>query len=168
MTCVTPELWAFITGSASEWPTHIDLLFRAMAGSTDGKEQHRYWVFEELRPRIENRPAEFWRDVVRMHGLITGWFHDRTLYHLIGFLIAPGIGTSSTRIVELPKAPQQRVQVGLIERIRRRIGLTSTTPRRPQLRAGPEACQQLLLLMNVATILGPRHEGATYPAVLFP
>lgn len=151
-----PELWAFITGSASEWPTHIDLLFRAMAGSTDGKEQHRYWVFEELRPRIEKAPSEFWRDVVRMHGLITGWFHDRTLYHLIGFLIATGDRYEFERIVELAGGSTNKAfRLALVERIRARIGLTRTRLGDLNYELHREACQQLLLLMNVATVLGP-------------
>lgn len=151
-----PELWAFITGSNAEWPTHIDLLFRAMAGSTNGKEQHRYWVFEELRPRIEDCVTEFWRDVVRMHGLITGWFHDRTLYHFIGFLIATGGRYEFERIVELADGlTNTSFRLALVERIRERVGHTRSALDDLDYEAHRDECQLLLLLMNVATVLGP-------------
>lgn len=150
-----PELWAFITGSNTEWPTHIDLVFRAMAGSTDGKEQHRYWVFEELRPRIENSAADFWRDVVRMHGLITGWFHDRTLYHLIGFLIATGGRYEFERLVELADGRTNKsFRQALIDRIRARVGDTRSGLDELNYEKHRDECQRLLLLMNVATVLG--------------
>ena len=155
-----PELWAFITGLNTKWPTHIDLLFRAMAGSTDGKEQHRYWVFEELRPRIENSAAEFWRDVVRMHGLITGWFHDRTLYHFIGFLIATGGRYEFERIVELANGRTNKsFRQALVDRIRRRIDKSRSELDGLSYEKRPDECQNILLLMNVATVLGPTDDN---------
>ncbi len=155
-----PELWAFITASSKEWPTHIDLLFRAMAGSTDGKEQHRYWVFEELRPRIENSAAEFWRDVVRMHGLITGWFHDRTLYHLIGFLIATGGRYEFERIVELAEGRTNKsFRQALVQRIRSRVGESRSGLDALNYEENRDECQDILLLMNVATVLGAVNEN---------
>lgn len=155
-----PELWAFITGSNSEWPTHIDLVFRAMAGSTDGNEQHRYWVFEELRPRIENSAAEFWRDVVRMHGLITGWFHDRTLYHLIGFLITTGGRYEFERIVELAESRTNKsFRQALVQRIRSRVGESRSGLDALNYEQNRDECQAILLLMNVATVLGTIDEN---------
>lgn len=150
-----PELWAFITGSNEQWPTHIDLLFRAMAGSTDGREQHRYWVFEELRPRIETSAADFWRDVVRMHGLITGWFHDRTLYHLIGFLIATGGRYEFERIVELADGRTNKsFRQALVQRIRDRVGESRSGLDELNYEQSRDKCHDILLLMNVATVLG--------------
>ena len=151
-----PELWAFITGADKEWPTHIDLIFRAMAGSTDGKEKHRYWVFEKLRPRIEDSAIEFWRDVVRMHGLITGWFHNRTLYHLIGFLIATGGRYEFEQIIELAGGRTNKAfRQELLERIRGRISRTRTELDDLNYEDHRDECETLLILMNVATVLGP-------------
>ncbi len=44
-----------------------------------------------MRKDIEQRgAAAFWRDVVERHGLLIGWYHDRELYHRIGYLVATG------------------------------------------------------------------------------
>ena len=154
-----PELWAFITGSNDRWPTHIDLLFRAMVGSTDGKEQHRYWVFEELRPRIEKSAADFWRDVVRVHGLITGWFHDRTLYHLIGFLIATGDRYEFERLVALADGQTNRsFRQALVQCIGDRVGVSRSGLDALNYEQYRDKCQDILLLMNVATVLGRMDE----------
>ena len=59
----------------------------------------RYWTFEKVREDIEERgAAAFWRDVVERHGLLTGWYHDRELYHRIGYLVA--IGDSIPDLIE--------------------------------------------------------------------
>ncbi len=155
-----PELWAFITGSNKQWPTHVDLLFRAMAGSTDGKEQQRYWVFEELRPRIEKSAADFWRDVVRMHGLITGWFHDRTLYHLIGFLIATGDRYEFEHLVALADGQTNKsFRQALVQRIRDRVGKSRSGLNDLNYEQSRDKCHDILLLMNVATVLGDLDEN---------
>ena len=150
-----PELWAFITGSNREWPTHVDLIFRAMAGGADGEEQLRYWVFEKLRPQIEESAADFWRDVVRMHGLITGWFHDRVVYHLIGYLIATGDRYEFDRIVGLAAGRTNKAfRSALVNRIQQRIGYTVTHLDSLNYESHREACSRILLLMNVLTVLG--------------
>jgi hypothetical protein len=155
-----PELWAFITGSDEQWPTHIDLLFRAMAGSADGKEQLPYWVFEEVRPRIEESAANFWRDVVRMHGLITGWFHDRKLYHLIGYLIATGDRYEFERVVELARGrTHESFRLALADRIQHRVGQTHSSLNSLNYETNRDKCSQVLLLMNVATVLGRDDES---------
>lgn len=155
-----PELWAFITGSDEGWSTHLDLLFRAMAGSADGKEKVRYWVFEELRPRMETPDSDFWRDVVRMHGRITGWFHDRTLYHHIGYLIATGDKYEFEHIVELAHdLTHGAFGAALVDRVRHRIGRTPSGLAGLDYEKHPTECSRVLLLMNVATVLGRDDES---------
>lgn len=159
-----PDLWAFITGSNAEWSTHIDLIFRAMAGRGDGKEQVRYWVFERLRQRIDESAEDFWRDVVRMHGLITGWYHDRELYHLIGYLIATGGTYEFEDIVDLAKGrTKQSFKSSLIDRIRQRIGRTRTDLDDLNYQSHRGECSRILLLMNVVTVLGREDAGDRFP-----
>ncbi len=159
-----PELWAFITGSDSVWSTHIDLIFRALAGSIDGREQERYWVFEVLRPRIETSADEFWRDVVGMHGLITGWFHDRTLYHLIGFLISTGGRNELERIVDLARGrTKTSFRRSLVERIRTRLGQTRAGLDDVNYEDDRKECANLLLLMNISAVLGTLSDEARAP-----
>ena len=64
-----PELWAFITGKASEDPTHISLLLDTIAGGPAGRYRPLFHTFETLRKRIATNPQEFWNNVVDLHSL---------------------------------------------------------------------------------------------------
>jgi hypothetical protein len=83
-----PELWAFITGKATEDPTHISLLLDTIAGGPKGRERPKFHTFETLRPQIIEDPQRFWDKVVGLHALVQGWYDDRDHFHKIGFLIA--------------------------------------------------------------------------------
>ena len=67
-----PELWAFITGKASEDPTHISLLLDTIAGGPPGRDRPLFHTFETLRERIDANPQEFWNEVVELHSLVLG------------------------------------------------------------------------------------------------
>ncbi len=85
-----PELWAFITGEASEAPTHISLLLDTIAGGPKGRDRPKFHTFETLRPLIIDDPQGFWDSVVGLHALVHGWYENRELFHKVGFLIAQG------------------------------------------------------------------------------
>ena len=86
-----PQFWAFLTRSSTERSTHIDFLFESMTPKAGLRERPRYWTFSKVQEDIAKRgTAAFWRDVVERHGLLTGWFQDRDLYHRIGYLIQVG------------------------------------------------------------------------------
>ena len=90
-----PELWAFITGKASEDPTHISLLLDTIAGGPTGRDRPLFHTFETLRERITANPQGFWNEVVDLHSLVLGWHESRDLFHKIGFLIAEGAARSA-------------------------------------------------------------------------
>lgn len=93
-----PELWAFITGKATEDPTHISLLLDTIAGGPTGRDRPLFHTFETLRERIAADPQEFWDQVVDLHSLVLGWHENRDLFHKIGFLITQS--TTFTALIE--------------------------------------------------------------------
>jgi hypothetical protein len=145
-----PELWSFVTGSEKGRPTHIDLIFETLAGDPGGV-RPRFWTFEQLRPEIEASVSTFWDRVVRMHGLLVGWFNDRELYHRVGYLIATG--DSFPEIAELATGlTGSAFRRALVERIRTRLGLRRSSIGELSYE-NTEACRNVLLLMNVETVL---------------
>jgi hypothetical protein len=158
------QLWAFLTGTSDNRPTHIDFLFETMTPSPGTKVRPRYWTFTKVFEDIAERTtADFWRDVVKRHGLVTGWYHDRLLYHRIGYLIA--IGDSLSSLIEASETrTQSEFRAELDMRIRQK--LDSSRSDVSLLRYGrgrdEEKCTNVLLLMNVETVLRAADEGSRF------
>lgn len=162
-----PELWSFLTGQSSGEATHISLLLDALADEPSGSEQLLFRTFEKLQPEIDKDPDYFWRRVVSIYSLVFGWYHDRDLYHKIGYLIAVGYRIADNEklslrsLCELAKDKgRKKFEEDLDGKIRSHIDLTSSelkelTYPRPEAnlserkRAKPN---DVLLLMNVETI----------------
>lgn len=158
-----PQFWAFLTGSVKRRSTHIDFLFEAMTPTTGLRSRPRYWTFGEVRQDVERRgAAAFWRDVVERHGLLTGWYHDRDLYHRIGYLVATG--DSITDLIEISRSQTHSAfRASLLERTRRRLDLTASTASSLSYDKNSTKCTEVLLLMNVETVLLRGDSGNRFP-----
>lgn len=162
-------LWAFLTGSDSEPGTYIDFLLATMPSPSGTSEveqdESRHWLFGRARDHIQAEGVEaFWSAVVAQHGLLTGWFKDRELYHRIGYLVA--IGDSITELVALlGDLTHSAFRQALKERTRQRLGLSHDEV--SLLRYGKNAktdrsCARVLLLMNVETVLASEDPASRF------
>lgn len=158
------QFWAFLTGSTIKRSTHIDFLFESMTPDAGLKTRPRYWTFGKVLEHVaEAGVSTFWNAVVERHGLLIGWFHDRELYHRVGYLIATGVPIS-----DLIQASQSQTHSAfrdhLISRTRTHLGLTASElsllhydqPRHA------EKCTRILLLMNVQTVLESSDPGSKF------
>lgn len=157
-----PQFWAFLTRSSTERSTHIDFLFESMTSKAGLRERPRYWTFSKVQEDIAKRgTTAFWRDVVERHGLLTGWFQDRYLYHRIGYLIQ--VGDSIQELIDLSRSRTHSVfQKALVNRTRKRLDLTADKV--SLLRYGKDngKCADVLLLMNIETVLGSSDIGSRF------
>jgi len=154
-----PELWAFITGKASEDPTHISLLLDTIAGGPSGRERPLFHTFEILRERIAASPQEFWNEVVDLHSLVLGWHESRDLFHKIGFLIAQG--TPFSGLIERSTGKQKsEFEADLDGLIRDNLKLSEAELR--ELGYQSAKTPRTLLLMNVETIRQRRRSSERY------
>ena len=156
------QFWAFLTGSTTRRPTHIDFLFESMTPAAGLRVRPRYWTFEKVRDDIEKRGASaFWRDVVARHGLLTGWFHDPELYHRIGYMVA--IGDSVPDLIEVSRSQTHSAfREGLVDRTRERLKLSRDAVSLLQYSKNDAKCTEVLLLMNVEAVLASRDAGARF------
>ena len=154
-----PELWAFITGKASEDPTHISLLLDTIAGGPTGRDRPQFHTFETLRERIAANPQEFWNEVVDLHSLVLGWYESRDLFHKIGFLIAEGASFSA--LIERSKdKSKSKFAADLDGLIRENLRLPGADLR--ELSYQSAKTSRTLLLMNVETIRQRKHSSERY------
>lgn len=159
------QFWAFLTGSTDEQPTHIDFLFESMTQDPGTRSRpRRHQTFEKVREDIgrDNRgAAAFWRDVVARHGLLTGWYHDRDLYHRIGYLVA--IGDTVSDLIEASRSQTHSAfRAGLVERTRQRLKLSGDDVSLLRYGKDEAKCTHVLLLMNVQTVLGSSDPGSRF------
>ena len=154
-----PELWAFITGRASEEPTHISLLLDTIAGGPAGRDRPLFHTFETLRAQIAADPEKFWNEVVDLHSLVMGWHDSRDLFHKIGFLISQG--ESFSGLIERYKdTPKSKFEAELDELIRASLRLSESDLR--ELGYYSTKTRRALLLMNVETIRQRKHSTERY------
>ena len=159
------QFWAFLTGSTEEavdahrLPVREhDARRRAFVPGPDTGRSAKVW-----KDIDERGAAAFWRDVVERHGLLTGWYHDRELYHRIGYLVATGDSIpdliADVQVADPFGFPHQ----GLVERTRQRLDLTPSAAsllRYDKPKDGSK-CTDVLLLMNVETVLRRRRRAGS-------
>lgn len=157
------QFWAFLTGSTATRATHIDFLFESMTPTAGLKARPRFWTFLKVFEDVQRRgAAAFWQDVVGRHGLLTGWYSDRELYHRIGYLIATG--DSIPALVELSRSQTHsafREAIGA--RTRAHLGLAVSDVSLLSYDSDKRGkCTDVLLLMNVETVLSSDDPGSRF------
>lgn len=155
-----PETWAFISGQVGETWSHIGLLLDTLAENPHQKGDRLYYTFERLRPAIDTDPEGFWAEVLDLHALVMGWFDDRELYHLVGFLVSQGMTLAELVALSRDK-PKSEFQALLVDRVKERLDLTPSQLQ--DLRYTSQKTSTALLLMNVATVLQSNHSSEHYP-----
>lgn len=166
------QFWAFLTGSTLRRPTHIDFLFESMTPEDAHGRRPRFWTYLKVREAIEQRRTDqdgaeqdgedaFWRDVVERHAVLTGWFHDRLLFHRIGYLVA--IGDSVSDLIQAAaQLTHSAFRQALVERTRKRLDISRDDVSLLQYGKDDVECTNLLLLMNVETVLGANDIGSRF------
>ncbi len=156
-----PQFWAFLTGSSQTQSTHIEFLFKSMVATQNKRSR---WVFNEVWKLIRDiGAASFWSDVVERHGLLTGWFNDRELYHRIGYLVATGDSIQDLIVVSTAQT-HSAFRATLRSRIRSRLNLTrnEVSLLRYDNSRDDKKCFDVLFLMNVETIVKSEDSGSRF------
>ncbi len=159
-----PQFWAFLTGAASGRSTHVDFLFESLTPNAGVKARPRYWTFSKVLAHVEESGVDaLWNEVVERHGLLTGWYSDRGLYHRVGYLIATGVAVSE--LIEASKLrTHSEFAVYLRTLTRTRLGLTPADVSLLRYDDSQHAlkCTHVLLLMNVETVLASSDPGSRF------
>ena len=127
-----PDVWAFLSRDSEEQrPTRISLLLDALAGSYEGLARPPFHTFDQLQARVANSAegaAKLWQEVLDLHGLLTGWYADRGVFHKVGYLVA--VGVPFAELVNLARGcAKSAFEQRLVDRIRHELGLSATSPR---------------------------------------
>ncbi len=112
------DFWGFIYGGTDAYPARIEYLFELITAEMDGDgvlEEDAYGTFIIYNRYFESLvcdsrktkqaeqsehadPADqAWRDVKNYFMTCEEWFRDRTLYHLVGYLITRGVSVKDLK-----------------------------------------------------------------------
>jgi hypothetical protein len=168
--------WYFLQSGAASPPARIEYLFdvfmrvlrpERMASLADDP-LATFLVFQELFDDGKVHVWELWREFKAVVQTLEDWYEDRTLFHLVGFLVAteaPMRGAGPSLLVELLKARRERTSSDfdryLRERIWRRFVGAELPPSAENLEdqielldyTKPLPVRTTLLLFNVAGLL---------------
>ncbi|TDU68069.1 uncharacterized protein with ParB-like and HNH nuclease domain [Prosthecobacter fusiformis] len=87
------DFWYFLQGKESSAPSRIELLFKLIAKEDSDKPSHDqpHGLFDFYHARITPKTQEaMWQQIRQLFHTLEEWFHDRQLFHLIGYLIIHG------------------------------------------------------------------------------
>lgn len=95
------RFWYFISNDEDRTGNRIGLLFELLAraeGMPSSADAYAtFYHYGQMLDHSEANPEKAWSALKRMFMLLDEWFHDRRLYHLVGFLIWSGLGVNDLR-----------------------------------------------------------------------
>jgi hypothetical protein len=165
--------WFFLNNEASKTANRIGFLFELVAQAQGLTQEHSadaYGIFHHFNARL-GRPganAELeWRAIKQVFLTLEEWFEDRTLFHMVGFLVSGGMSINRLRALSEGCSKSDfeaklRAQIFLAT-----IGTDLPAPADMQVvrdhvekrldalayPLGRREIRQILLLFNVATLL---------------
>ncbi|MEZ4962423.1 MAG: DUF262 domain-containing protein [Saprospiraceae bacterium] len=163
------SFWYFLyngnKGETSPYDNRIEYIFDLMAGK-GGASDEKYafsWFsekFEALKKEHGGMKAidSLWLEVKKYFLTFEEWYHDRHLYHVIGFLISSG--TSVARLLQLKgkSADKHGFKEMLDEEIKGKVNCQIE-----ELEYGKPQVKTILLLFNIQTILINKKSNIRFP-----
>jgi hypothetical protein len=170
-----PEFWYFLTNRPATDGNRIDLIFEIVATRRgQAINDQTYAVFSAFSSAL-NEPEvdvqEEWNEVKRVVMLLEEWFENRTLFHLVGFLICGG--NDMCRLLDMASGClKSEFTTRLLAACRKALmlaesgdGLQAAIEERLNNLRYPKHSRQIrssLLLFNVATLLSNKRSNLRF------
>jgi hypothetical protein len=165
--------WYFLNNQSGNLQNRIGFLFDLVAraeGLPPEAVHDTYGIFYVFSQKLRVQgasPKQEWRKIKQAFLMLEEWFEDRTLFHIVGFLVAEGMGINAIRELsgqctksEFEDRLRQEIFAKVIggqitgdtdkqsvrERVSERLESLEYGPHRAKIRS-------LLLLFNLATLL---------------
>ncbi|CAM3124996.1 DUF262 domain-containing protein [Pseudomonas plecoglossicida] len=166
------EFWYFLSNQQSRPQNRIGFLFELVTkvdGLGAGAEQDEHSIFHAYSNKLKAPAAasQEWLRIKQTYMMLEEWFEDRTLYHIVGFLIHQGMD-----VAQLCELSQETTKSDFDRKLRKAVfakaiganNLDALTPealrsciseRLEALEYGRHSAEirSLLLLFNLATLL---------------
>ena len=170
------SFWYFISNSTS-YVTRIEYIFDLMVGNTNHKkDREQRYTFNEFYKKVksENDVDEKWKEIKKQFSQFETWYHDKELYHLIGFIIATGISS----IDKISKEQLEKTKINFKCWLKDTITIAITSDKTivsqkklpdeiRELKYGGKDVSKVLLLFNIVTIIKNDKSNMKFPFDLY-
>lgn len=176
------EFWYFLSNEPSNTANRIGFLFELVARAHGIAAEHAadaYGIFHHFNARLGQpgaRPDLAWREIKQVYLTLEEWFEDRTIFHMVGFLVSDSMSINDLRTLSHGSS-----KTGFEARLRREIfrrTMRSDLPSPTDAAAirdvvdkrleklvypsGSRDIRQALLLFNLATLLMDRRSNIRF------
>lgn len=167
------EFWYFLSNQQGRPQNRIGLLFELVAksdGLSNGAEQDDHGIFHAYsrKLKVSGATSKEWLRIKQTFMMLEEWFEDRTLYHIVGFLIHQGMDVAHICELSLHTTKsvfERKLRKEVFARTISDEDFDALTPealhlciseRLEELEYGRHSpsIRLLLLLFNLATLLG--------------
>lgn len=158
--------WFFIYNPDNplKYDNRIEYIFDLMQNKT--KEHEIYHTFNKFHKEFVNSKKDkysrpdidtLWLKIKKYYLSFEEWYNDKTMYHLIGFLIEYGFDIRKLKLMSQKKTKSD-FKIWLKEKIKERVSYQVD-----ELSYGNKEVRKILLLFNIQTILATENTDIKFP-----
>lgn len=159
------DFWGFLLPNkkGSQYSNRIDLIFSLLAEQAgEGKKKPHLWYEERLRGGEES-VSQLWLEVKDCFRHLEECYQDHTCYHYVGYLTI-GLGVGLADILRLKRGKGRSAFVDSLKgEVRSRLSLSRDKFNGLSYEEDKDAIRRVLLLFNIATILGGDKSDMRFP-----
>lgn len=174
--------WYFLSNEPSRTVNRIGFLFELVARAQGMVAEHAadaYGIFHHFNERLAQpgaRPDLAWREIKQVYLTLEEWYEDRTLFHMVGFLVSEGVSINDLRMLSYGRTKTgfeasirreifQRTMHGDLPAPANVVGILELVDKRLEklvYPTGSRDIRQVLLLFNLATLLMDRRSNIRF------
>jgi hypothetical protein len=147
------EFWYFLNNDVKDkMSSRIEYLFNIIAGRSSANHSTYLWFEKAIKndkEELESKLAfDLWDQTKALFAKLKSWFNQRSIYHLVGFLLANNYPIKN--ILENSKCTKSQFQVWLKNEITdsmSEVDLTASSYGQPEM-------EKIFLLFNILTVDG--------------
>ena len=153
------RFWFFLTDK-NYTDNRIEYIFNLMndSESSDAYSTFRYFN-KKLKPKTQKIIDDNWQEIKAYYQRLSEWFHERNLYHKIGFILCAEI-TNVATLYTISSSIKKKAFVAYlddtIKKHYRKVNLN-------ELQYDDKITKSVLLLYNIITMLQNSHDYAYFP-----
>ena len=163
-------MWLFLNPQGAQPENRISFIFTLVVAKEKAEKKHGVFLhfYALLKKGAPSKVTQDWEEVRRVFHQLEAWYQDRTLFHLIGYLIATNACVRELREIEQQALTKRAFVDELKQMIRRRLQNEKNVEAFiSELRYQVGPVKDTLLLFNIASTLQLKESNSRFDFAAF-